>query len=167
MKFLKMKKSIVALAAVAVVAIAAIGAYAYWTASGSGNGTAATGTISTGITVNQTSTIAGLYPGGPAQTLSGDFSNSNSSAAYVTSVTASLASVDPGPVTVDAGHPVCTTADFDLQNATTAVGQDIASSTLLAPSSGSWSGPTVALKDTAANQDSCKGATLHINYTSN
>jgi hypothetical protein len=153
---------LIALGAV-IAAVASMGAYAYWTASGSGDGTAATGTVTAGITVNQTSVISGLYPGGSAQGLSGNFSNANSGPSYVTSVTASLASVDPGPVTVDAGHPVCTTADFQLNNPTTAVGQDINPGL----PNGSWSGPSVQLLDTAANQDSCKSATLHIHYTSN
>ena len=45
MKF-KQKKSVAALLAILVVAIAAIGAYAYWTTSGDGTGTADTGTTS-------------------------------------------------------------------------------------------------------------------------
>lgn len=166
MKFIKSKKALVLLAVTVAAVAAAVAGYAYWTASGSGAGTAATGSITSGITVNQNSVVSGLYPGGPAQTLSGDFSNSNNSPAYVTSVTASLSSVDGGS---DSSKPACTTADFQLSNATMSVGQDIPGragydSNVTA---GSWSGATVALKDTADNQDNCKNATLHISYTSN
>ncbi len=52
------------------------GVFAYWTQSGSGSGTAQAGTT-VPVTVNQTSPITGLYPGGPAQTLSGNFDNPN------------------------------------------------------------------------------------------
>jgi hypothetical protein len=165
-RVLRFKKRTWVLTAIvaAVAAMASIGAYAYWTATGTGSGSATTGTITAGITVNQVGSPSGLYPGGPAQPLSGDFSNANSGNAWVTSVTASLQSVTmSGSAVVDAGHPACTTADFQLNNPTTLVGQDITPG----PANGSWSGPSVQLLNTASNQDNCKNATLNISYTSN
>jgi hypothetical protein len=142
MKFMKSKKAIALLATIAVVAIAAVGAYAYWTASGAGDGTAAVGTVTSGITVNQTNAaITGMYPGDAAQALSGDFSNSNSGPTFVTSVTASLQSVSGGGT--DSTKPACTVADFQLNDPTTTVDQDIAPGA----ANGSWSGPTVQLLD--------------------
>ncbi len=159
------KRTYVLLGVLAVVAaMATVGAYAYWTAAGSGAGSATTGTITAGITVNQTSSVSGLYPGGLAQALSGNFSNANTSNAYVTSVTASLSSVTmSSSAVVDAGHPACTVADFQLNNPTTSVGQDITPGA----ANGSWSGPSVQLLNTASNQDNCKNATLNISYSSN
>ncbi len=63
-----------------------VGAIAYWTSGGSGTGTAPTGT-SAALTANQTTTVAPMYPGDSAQTLSGDFANTNSGPSFVSTVT--------------------------------------------------------------------------------
>ena len=72
------------------------GAYAYWTVTGSAD----TGT-NVPVTTFQTSAPAGLYPGGPAQPLSGNFDNLNPGNTYVTAVIAT-------GYTIDAGHPAAT-----------------------------------------------------------
>ena len=60
------KKQWVLLGLAAVVAgMAAFGAYAYWTASGTGQGTASVGTDN-GVTIVVTNMGAALYPGGSA-----------------------------------------------------------------------------------------------------
>ena len=161
MKLIKSKKGMSLLLVIAIAAISAVGALAYWTASGSGTGSASTGTVLAGITVHQTSVSAGtLYPGGPVEELAGNFTNSNAGASYVTSVTASKASVSGGAE--DPLKPACTIADFQLNNAFTAVGQDITTGA----ANGSWSGPDVQLLNTALNQDNCKNATLNLSYIS-
>ena len=137
--------------------LAAAGAYAYWTQSGSGTGGAANGTT-TAITVKQTSVVVGLYPGGPAVTLSGNFDNPNAGPVRVGTVTASL--VD---VTGSAGTPACTIADYTLANATATVNADVPSGM----AQGAWTGPTIQLKNLATNQDACKNATVNLSYTSN
>jgi hypothetical protein len=146
-------------AGVVVVLIgAAVGAYAYWTQGGGGTGTAAVDTTSA-ITVNQTSTVTGLYPGGPAATLSGNFNNPNASAVTISSITAVVSSISNG--SSDASKPACTPADFSIGGS---VG------TITVPSGigvGSWTGLTIQLLNTAANQDNCKGATANISYTAN
>src|SRR5680860_1099983 len=70
-------------------------AFAYWTAGGSGTGTATTGDI-VAIEAVQTSTVTAMAPGDSAQTLSGTFLNPNDGPVYVTTVTASIASVFQG-----------------------------------------------------------------------
>ena len=55
----------------------------------------------TGITVNQTSAVTGLYPGGPAAPLSGNFDNPNAGAVHVGTVTVSIASSDNGAATAN------------------------------------------------------------------
>jgi hypothetical protein len=137
--------------------LAAIGAYAYWTNSGTGTGSAATGT-NVGITVVQTSTVTGLYPGGPTQALSGNFNNSNSGKVYVASVTAAL-----GSITGSSGSPACTVADYQLSNATATVNAEVDPGN----AKGSWSGPTIQMLDSATNQDACKNVTVNLTYTSN
>ncbi|MFM9920120.1 hypothetical protein [Lacisediminihabitans sp. H27-G8] len=157
----KSRKSIV-LAIVTVVLVGGGGAaaFAYWTATGTGTGTGATGT-NAAVTVVQTSTITNLRPGGAAQTLSGNFTNPNDSPTYVTSVTASIASV-----TKAGGAPAgtCDATDYTLAAATMTVGAQVPSGT----AQGSWTGATIAFNNKpAANQDACKGATVNFAYTSN
>lgn len=135
-------------------------AYAYWTSGGTGSGTASTGNT-VGVTVNQTSTPSGLYPGGPAQALSGNFSNPNSGAIFVTSVSASISSVTGPNITV--GTP-CDASDYTLAGFPVSIGRQIPAGNNV----DSWSGGTVALVNKpAANQNGCKGATVNIAYTSN
>ena len=66
------KRSVAVLAGTVVVVAGAGVAFAYWTAGGSGTGTAATGASTAPITAVQTSTVADLRPGGAAQNLSGN-----------------------------------------------------------------------------------------------
>jgi hypothetical protein len=149
------KRTWVLTAIVAVVAaMASIGAYAYWTNTGSGSGSASTGT-NAAITVNQTSTSAGtLYPGGPTEDLSGDFTNLNPGEVHVASVSA----------TVTATSVVgCSAADFYITGSPAANVQEVPSGTNV----GSWSGLAVGMTNTTSNQDACKNATLTISYTSN
>jgi hypothetical protein len=138
--------------------VVAVGAYAYWTQGGSGTGSATAGTTSS-LTVNQTSAVTGLYPGGPAATLSGNFDNPNSSAVNISSVTASVSSVSNGAS--DGSKPACTASDFQI-------GGSMGSATVPSGTGvGSWTGLTIKLLNTAANQDNCKGATANIAYTAN
>jgi hypothetical protein len=142
-----------------VAVIAAAGAYAYFTQTGSGTGTASTGSGSA-IVVVQTSTITGLTPGSTPQGLSGTFNNPNPGTVHVASVTASISSV-----TDVAGDPItgCANDDYAIASATATVPQEIAAGN----AHGSWSGPTIAMVDkTTTNQDACKGAIVHVSYTS-
>jgi hypothetical protein len=139
-----------------VLAGAAVAAYAYWTSGGSGTGQATAGTTAN-ITVNQTSSVSGLYPGGPGVTLSGNFDNPNAGSVQISSITAVVSSISGGGT--DATKPACTPADFSIGGA---VG------TTTVPSGtgvGAWSGLTIQMVNTAANQDNCKGATANITYT--
>jgi hypothetical protein len=152
------RRRILLLAGVVVALALGVGAYAFWTQGGTGSGTATADTTSA-ITVNQTSSVSGLYPGGPAATLSGNFNNTNASAVQISSITAVVSSITNG--SSDASKPACTPADFSIGGS---VG------TITVPSGtgvGSWSGLTIQLLNTAANQDNCKGATANITYTAN
>jgi hypothetical protein len=135
------------------------GAFAYWTIGGSGTGSASAGTVS-GVTVVQTSSVSGLYPGGPAQALSGTFNNPNAGKVYVSSVTAAVHAFSS--TAVDATKPACTQADFVIGGSA-----PVAAEINPGNAQGSWSGLTVALSDAATNQDNCKGAAITIDYTAN
>ncbi len=148
-------KRVIAAAAVTAVLLGGAGvAYAYWTAGGSGSGTGTTGT-SEAITINQTSTVTNLRPGGAAQALSGTFTNTNDEPVYVTSVTASISSITGGGVT-------CEATDYTLANAVMTVNASIA----IGSGVGTWSGATIAFNNKPAeNQDDCKNATVNFAYT--
>jgi hypothetical protein len=158
-EFLSVRRGrLLVLAGVLVVIGIAAGAYAYWTQGGSGTGSATAGTTSS-ITVNQTSTVTGLYPGGPAATLSGNFDNPNTGAVQISSITAVVSSISGGGT--DGTKPACTASDF-------AVAGSVGATTVPAGTGvGSWSGLTIQLVDNGANQDNCKGATANISYTAN
>ena len=139
--------------------LAATAAYAFWTTDGKGTGSVNTGDI-VGLVVNQTSTVTGLYPGGPVATLAGNFNNPNQAKAYISSVSATLVGVDM--TNPNANKPACGTGDFDLAGSAP-VNQEIEPG----DGKGAWSGLTIGLKNTGANQDNCKNAKLNIAYTAN
>ena len=152
------KRKTIAVAAVTALLLSGAGvAFAYWTNSGSGSGSASAGT-NVPVTVNQTSTISGMFPGQAAQTLAGDFTNTNSGSTYVTAVTAT-------GYTIDAAHALagCTVAggNFTL-GGTAAVNADVPAGA----NKGAWTGLTITMNNLATNQDACKGATVTIGYAS-
>ena len=156
-----MKRGTRVLVAGAVLAFVLVGmgaAYAYWTTGGSGSGTAGTGT-SANVSVMQTSSAAGLYPGGSVA-LSGNFNNPNSGAVSVSGVTAAVHAFSTQS---DAGKPACTDADFSITGTSNTPGSIAAGNGV-----GSWSGLTLNMLNTGANQDNCKSlsGTIQIDYTS-
>lgn len=152
----KNSKKTAAVAATAIVLLSGAGvAYAFWSAGGSGTGTATTST-NVPITAVQTSVISGLQPGGAAQTLSGNFTNGNTSPVYVSNVTASISSVTVnGEVAVG-----CDASDYTIANAAMTVGTEVPAGT----AKGAWTGATITFNNKATNQDACKGATVNLAY---
>ena len=154
LKFKNRKTTVIAIFLVMAVAGAA---YAYFTAGGTGTGTATTAETEP-MTAIQTSVVTEMGPGIAAQTLSGDITNPTAEQVYVTSVTASISSVDKA---VGAPAGVCTAADYTLADATMLVGAEMEPDLNTAV----WTGATLALNNNpAASQDGCQGATVNIAY---
>lgn len=153
------KKLRIAVGVIAALALSA-GAYAYWTAGGTGSGSAATGT-NVGVTVVQTSAPVGLYPGGPTSALSGTFTNTNDGPVYVNTVSATISSVTRTAAAIAAALP-CATTDYTLSGFPLTINAEV-----LANDTSTWSGGTIQMVNSAANQDGCKGATVNITYSSN
>lgn len=131
-------------------------ALAYWTAGGTGTGTAAVGT-NVAITAVQTSTVTAMGPGDTPQSLNGTFTNTNSGPVYVTSVTASISSVDKA---IGAPAGTCDATDFTLAGAVMTVNAEA-----LANDTSTWTGATIQFNNKAgANQDGCQLATVNIAY---
>jgi hypothetical protein len=150
------KRALSAFATICVLGIAA-GAYAYFTTTGSGTGTASVGT-SAAVTLHGTVT-GSLYPGSSSSV---SFTVDNPSSGGQRVNTISLASI-----TADAGHSGCSTAisggNPDFAMASVAVNKTFA------PGNGQavTQTGTLTMNDTGVNQDACQGATLTLNLTNN
>lgn len=139
------KKYLVAGTAVAVIASGGI-AFAYWTSTGSGTGSATTGTSSAWeVTVDDVN-LADLTPGGPADTVGFSVKNNNSGVQSLASTTASVTGTS---------NPGCTAADFEVSATTIAYGSVASGATV----NGTF---TVKMIDTGVNQDACKGVTVNL-----
>ncbi|HET6562528.1 MAG TPA: hypothetical protein VFG72_11690 [Marmoricola sp.] len=151
-------KKKVGLVTLATVAITSSLAYAYWTAEGSGTGSADTADGTLALTVHQTSVVADMGPGVVAQVLTGNFDNPNSGPVYVGTVTASIASV-----TKASGAPAgtCDASDYTLAGAAMTVDAEVPVGTGV----GTWTGATIKFNNKNVNQDACKGATVNLAYT--
>jgi hypothetical protein len=154
-RFFSRNRKVGVVLAVCLVASAGV-AYAYWTSSGSGSGGATTASPDA-ITINQTSTVGGLFPGGPAQALSGNFDNPNAGSIFVGTITAGISAVSGPNITASAP---CTAGDYQLNGFPVTVNAEIASGSDV----GSWSGGSIQLLNSATNQNGCKGATVTISY---
>jgi hypothetical protein len=144
-------KPVVLVVAAAILMLTAVGAYAYWTSTGGGEGTAATGT-SDDLVVVQTSTITAMGPGTAAQTLTGNFDNSSDGPSYVGSVTVVVAGTD------EAG---CTADDYTITDSPMTVDAEVDDG----DAQGAWTGATIAFaNDPTRNQDACQGATVSLTY---
>jgi hypothetical protein len=148
------KRKVAATIAITAILVGGGGAaaIAYWSAGGSGTGSATTGT-SAAINVTQTSTVTGLAPGSAAQTLGGTFTTSNPGKVYVTSVVPSITKVATSAGVV---IPGCTASDYTLTSAS--IGAEVGTGD-------TWTGASIGFNDKpSTNQDACKSAVLTITY---
>src|SRR5215210_2099501 len=140
-----------------VIALAVAGAaIAYWTAGGSGTGSGSAAGAQSALTANQTTSLTAMYPGDTAQTISGTIDNPNSGPTYVSTVTASIASV------YKAGAPAvgCDYTDFSLTSPVMTVNAQVATG----PAGGLFTGASIKFNNKASNQDACKGVTVNLAY---
>lgn len=156
-KFSKRAKIVVA----GSVVLATVGggvAFAYWSTSGSGAGTAGTSAGTSSLVVSQDAFTGNLAPGAAPVAITGTVKNTANNSAYVNTVKVSIASV-----TQAAGASgTCDATDYTLPVNTATVATDLAAGQSVA-----FSGPTLAFVDKSTNQDGCKGATVNLSYTTN
>ena len=149
----KSKRRSIALGIFLTLAIACGGAYAYWTNSGTGTGTAATDSPAAGQLSVAGTAITGLAPGVAAKTLTGTITNSGTSDVTVSSLSVSGA--------VDAGHA----AGCSVANDYTIVQPTLTATSIPAGGNIPFSSGSIVFKNTASNQNACKGATVTLTYT--
>lgn len=152
------KRTWVVLGVFAVAATAAVGGYAYWTTSGEGTGTADTGTTADFVVTQLDPAPVDLVPGGPPQDVSIDVENTEDFNQYLTSLTFEI---DPAWSEdldgVGVGNPPCTDDDFTLVQPTVA-------NVDLSPGNHNGVAYTgsIALDNTASNQDNCKSVSVDL-----
>lgn len=164
MRTLTTRQKIVTGAVAVVLVGTGTAAYAYWTSQGTGTGSAGTAEQATTLTVAQTTSPSGMYPGDAAQDLDVLVTNPGPNKARVAGVRA-VATVTQAAGAVG----TCDPSDYQVNGAQlpgsgqvtlhwTAVELDALAS--------QSSTNTVHFYDKAdANQDGCKGATLTFQYT--
>ena len=146
MRKLLRKRYLAPLALVATLALAA-SAWAYFSSTGSGTGSA---TVGSSAQVSLSSdAVSGLYPGGADVPVTVHVANPGSGAEYVGTISGTVA---------DNGG--CLGSWFQVDPV--AYNSDVA-----ANSSGADAPTAVRMLDSGANQDACQGATLTINWSSN
>ncbi|PUB23572.1 hypothetical protein C8K30_111170 [Promicromonospora sp. AC04] len=147
------KRLAVILAAVLVMTGVGV-AFAYWTSTGTGDGSALTGN-SVVFTVTSDPPEGTLAPGSAGQTVDFTVTNPGEGTQNLTGVTVALAN-DDGTAWVPTGD--CLATDY------TATVTDSPSGEIAA--GGSLSGTaTVTLANTAANQDDCQGQDVPLYFT--
>jgi hypothetical protein len=158
MKLIKSKKGIALLTMLVVAAVAAFGAYAYWTTTGAGSGSAQNASTN-GTLVLHASFAPGLTPGA-SEAVSYSADNGNSSSLQVGTVHAVVSVSNAYDATTNPSG--CKASDFTVadvaENQT--IPANTTSSVALAHDG------LITFADTAANQDGCKGATVTLTLSS-
>ena len=154
MRAISMKTKLIAVGVgVATLGVSGV-AYAYWTTTGSGTGSATAGSdaAADAIELSQVGTLTGFYPGGPAQDV------------MVKAHNPALFSQSVGNITVTVGGVTgCAASNWDVSEVADAIG--VLASHADSAAAG-VKAATVALKETGANQDGCKGVTPVLTFTS-
>jgi hypothetical protein len=153
-KFTK-KRVLTVLSIAGVLAVAGV-AYGYFTASGSGTGSASVGNAS-GITLSGTITGT-LYPAGDPASVSVDVTNPGSASQHV-------GSVKLDSITTDADHSTCDVSVGGTNPAFTMANIPV-NQTLAAGDTTTVSG-SLQMNDTGASQNDCQGAALTLHFSSN
>ena len=159
------KKKLVVTAAVAAVLVGSgTAAFAYWTSQGTGTGSATTAAGAATLTVQQTSSPVGMYPGDVAQPLVVKVTNPGPSKVQVAGVRA-VATITQAPGAVG----TCTVTDYDVNGTQIDPSGQITlnwTAVELDSAAAQSSTNSVNFHDKATtNQDGCKGASLDFAYT--
>ena len=144
----------VLVAAVTVVGVGGGLAYAYWTAGGSGTGSATTGT-SAGFTIASTAPTGGpLTPGGLTETVAFTVTNPGPGVQHLSNVAVSVATATGAAWTA---VPGCSSLDYTVGTAAITYA-DIASGASAAGT------VTITMNNLATNQDACKNVSVPLYF---
>jgi hypothetical protein len=166
-KFLMSKKGIVLLATMIAVVASAVGAYAYFTTTGDGTGSATVGTSSLFDVSSSPATGNALVPtalGDPnaeIDTIAYAIKNMQEGNQHLSQVTVK---VDPAYTN---GSPACTAADFSINGAAAGATVTLPKNNNLlslsdAPANEYDSSITIQMVENGANQDSCQNESIPL-----
>jgi hypothetical protein len=148
------RKKRIIITTAAMLAVGGGAAFAYWTATGTGNTTATAGT-SSNFTITSTVPALPLYPGSPAQTLTFTVTNPGTGVQKLSAVDATVATTTGAAWTT---VPGCSADDFTVGTPTFDV-------TEIAAGANVTGTVTLQMKNlTGVNQDGCKGATVPLHF---
>lgn len=152
------KKIVVASGTVAALTVGGV-AFAYWTTTGSGTGSATTrGGNDTALSVTQVSQLSAMYPGDSAQGVNFTVKNEGSEYYKAQTVKGWISTDKVGCTAADYKFNGVAGADETHQETLTFVAKD------LAPGGTQGGSTTIQFNNTADNQDACKGAAVTIHY---
>jgi hypothetical protein len=143
------KPSTVVAVAAAVVVFSAGGAYAYWTVTGAGQGTATIATVKP-LEIRQTE-VKGLVLGRSVE-LKGKITNPNDFEASLLGTHITL------KASVDKPHLGCSLENFAILTPSTKA------TSILANGEVSFEGGSITLLNTRNDQAACQGATITLDY---
>jgi hypothetical protein len=150
-KISKTAKLAVAGVSVGTLAVSGV-AYAYWSTTGTGSGSATTGTSSVFAVTSDAATGGLLTPGGPTDTVAFHVKNNNSGVQRLTAVAVTVANSDGTEWTA---APGCSAADYTVGTPSFTAG-DIAAG---ATKDGTV---TISMNNLGTSQDGCKGVTVPL-----
>jgi hypothetical protein len=154
---MKRNKKTVAILTIGLLTVAG-GAYAYWTSTGTGTGDATTVSSNSTLSVTQVSAPTDMAPGVAAGAITFNVKNNSATqSAQVLNVVVTITGVTPGPL--NTGTP-CLITDYTLTQPTWAPVNLAASAT-----SANNATATLGFNPTAANQNNCQGAVVHLGYS--
>jgi hypothetical protein len=146
------KKSKLIVAGAAIIGLASSGvAYAYWTTSGNGSGSASTGASSAFAVTTDAATGGPLTPGGPSETVGFHVTNNNSGVQHLTAVAVTVANSDNTAWTAVSG---CSSLDYTVVPHFTA--GDLAAGAI---ASGTV---TITMNNLGSSQNGCQNATVPL-----
>ena len=122
-------------------------AAAYFTTSGSGTGSAVTGSSTGPLVITQTGVVPPLLPGGPTQTINYSVNNTSAGNQFVGPVTVTVTAVTTGSIV---GDEACTTAMY-----VTTPGATLG---VIAPGATVTGTATIKMLDDGKIQDNCQAA---------
>jgi hypothetical protein len=126
-------------------------AFAYWTTTGDGHGTASTGTSSSWAVTTDAATGDPLTPGGPTQTVAFHIENNNSGVQHLQGVVVSIKNANDTAWNVGS----CTASDFQLGTPSFTAGDVLPGAT----ANGSV---TISMVNGSGNQNDCKNVTVPL-----
>lgn len=169
--FIKSKKGLVLLATLVVAAAGAVAGYAYFTSTGSGNGSAKVGTASA-WSVSAGSSLGTLYPDpatGGTNKVTVPYTVTNPSAGNqkLNQILIDVGGVSNAAFSTQAiaSDPACTANDFALNGTATANTVTVSPATDLTAGQTYTNAVTIDMIDNGSTQDNCQGQTVPLYFS--